>query len=538
MTTPRVTNSVGAPSRRTVLLMGAAMGALALVAPVERSFAQTSGDPKTFTISVGNQPSSLIQIVLTGATSTTSKTNEGLIAYDKDQKPMPALATSWEVSPDGLTYTFHLREGVKWHDGKDFTSADVQRSFELLKSFNGRGRSSFANVKEIQTPDPLTAVFVLAKPVPYLLNALGGSESPIVPAHLYPAGEDPGPNPNNKAPVGTGPFIFKEWVQGSHALYERNPNYWGAPKPNVDRLIIRFIKEPGAAVAALEAGEVQAVDSAPVAEVKRLLENPQFAATYAGLDYQNIMIKLEFNLGNKEVGDPKVRKAIAQAIDKQALIDVVWAGFGKPANSPIPSSSPYHVDAENYAFDLDAANKALDEAGYPRGADGKRFKLRLVYSTSLPTAAAQADFIKQSLARVGIDVEILSGDFGTYLKRVYTDRTFDMNVTTLSALYDPNVGVQRIYWSKNIKPGVSLSNGSHYTNERVDALLEGAAVEPDAAKRAALFKEFQEIVGNDLPVLDLIEVGSPVAIHDKSVTGFDASADGLWGTFADIAINK
>jgi peptide/nickel transport system substrate-binding protein len=227
---------------------------------------------------------------------------------------------------------------VKWHDGKPFTSLDVARSFELLKTFNSRGRSSFANLETVETPDDHTAVFRLSKPIPFLLAALGGSESPIVPAHLYPAKQDPGPNPVNKAPVGTGPFIFREWVQGSHAIFDRNPDYWDAPKPHVDRLIIRFIKEPGAAVATLESGEVQAIDNVPLAEVPRLLKNPKLTATYAGLDYQNIMIKIEFNLGNREVGNQQVRKAIAQAIDKQALIDVVWGGFGRPADSPIASS--------------------------------------------------------------------------------------------------------------------------------------------------------------------------------------------------------
>jgi peptide/nickel transport system substrate-binding protein len=523
-----------APSRRAVLMMGAAAGGMIVLDPFRRALAEGAGG--TFTIVVGNQPSALIQIVLTGATSTTNKTNEGLIVYSPDGAAHGALATSWDVSDDALTYTFHLREGVKWHDGQPFTSLDVARSFELLKAFNSRGRSSFANLDAVETPDEVTAVFRLGKPIPFLLKALSGSESPIVPAHLYPAGEDPGPNPNNKAPIGTGPFIFREWVQGSHVIYDRNPDYWDAPKPYVDRLVIRFIKEPGASVAALESGEAQAVDNAPVADIARLLADPRFAATYAGLSQQNIMIKMEFNLGNKEVGDIRVRRAIAQAIDRQALIDIVWAGFGKPADSPIPSTSEYHVSVETEAFDPDAANAALDAAGYPRGADGNRFRLALVYSTSLPTAAVQADFIKQSLAVVGIDVEIKSGDFATYLARVYTDREFDINVTTLSALYDPTVGVQRIYWSKNIKPGVSLSNGSHYTNARVDELLEAAAVEADPDKRAALFKEFQEIVAADMPTLDLLEVGSPSAIHDKNVTGFDASADGLWGSFAEISI--
>lgn len=210
----------------------------------------------TLNFLVDPEPPVLLAIAHTAGPTTkvTAKTNEGLLAYDFDLNPKPQLATSWEVSADGLTYTFHLRDGVKWHDGVPFTSADVQRSILLLKQYHPRGRNTFANVDRVETPDDLTAVIVLTKPAPYLLTAFAAQESPIVPAHIFPADTDPATNPAVNAPIGTGPFVFKEWVRGSHIVYERNPDYWDTGKPYIDQLVVRFIPDPGARAAALETG--------------------------------------------------------------------------------------------------------------------------------------------------------------------------------------------------------------------------------------------------------------------------------------------
>ena len=158
------------------------------------------------------------------------KVVEGLLTYDYQLNPKPLLATAWSVSKDGLQYRFDLRKGVKWHDGNEFTSADVAFSILVLKQYHPRGRSTFANVESVRTPDAHTAVIVLSKPAPYLLTALSGTESPIVPKHLY-EGTDVQNSKYNREPIGTGPFVFKEWVKGSHVVLERNPNYWDKPKP-------------------------------------------------------------------------------------------------------------------------------------------------------------------------------------------------------------------------------------------------------------------------------------------------------------------
>ena len=158
---------------------------------------------------------------------TTSKFHNGLLNYDLDLKPVPELAESWEVSDDGLTITFHLRKDVKFHDGRDFSSADVKFTMEeVIKKFHPRGRTVFSHLTEVATPDPHTAVFKFAAASPFAMYAFNASETPIVPKHVY-EGTDIRANPNNNAPIGTGPFRFVEWQKGQYIIADRNDRLLG-----------------------------------------------------------------------------------------------------------------------------------------------------------------------------------------------------------------------------------------------------------------------------------------------------------------------
>ncbi|MGZ5899509.1 MAG: ABC transporter substrate-binding protein, partial [Reyranella sp.] len=181
---------------------------------------------------------------------------EGLVEYDDAFKPVPSLAESWEQAPDGKTITFHLRRDVAWHDGKPFTAADVQYTvLEVIKKVNPRAGTAYRAVEAVDTPDPHTAVFRLSEPSPVIWAVLSSAEAPILPRHLY-EGTPPLSNPWNGKLVGTGPFVFKEWVRGDYVLLERNPNYWRKDRPYLDRIRFRTIPDPGAREAALETGEV------------------------------------------------------------------------------------------------------------------------------------------------------------------------------------------------------------------------------------------------------------------------------------------
>jgi len=462
-----------------------------------------------------------------------AKITEGLLRYDAQFHPQPLLATRWSVSPDGLRYTFNLRTGVKWHDGKDFTSADVRFSALAQKSHGPRGRITLANLERVDTPDAHTAVLVLSKPAPYLLKALSSAEFPIVPAHRYADG-DPLSSNNTTAPVGTGPFIFEQWVRGSHIVLRKNPNYWRAGTPHLDRIIFRFIPDPAAISAALEAGEVDVATNVNLTDLDRLSKNRALRIEDTYDAYLNNAVFLEYNLENPILAKREVRHAIAHAIDRKALTTTVWNKRAEIVDSPVPKVFTKYYDDSTFKYppDLARANQLLDQAGYPRQSNGTRFTLKAI---NIPGAAQKksAEFLRASLARIGIRVDLLDGDLPTYVKRAYTAREFDINVNALGRLYDPTVGVQRIYWGDAAKNPLIWTNAAHYENSQVDGLFRQASTEVDDARRAAYFREIQQIVGRELPVYPLVTVPSAIQVYRTHVHQLVNSIDLTAGDLAD-----
>lgn len=491
----------------------------------------------TLTVLIDPEPPTLTTIAHSAGASVliSAKTTEGLLSYDFDLAPQPQLATAWAVSADGLQYTFTLRRGVKWHDGKPFSSADVAHAIGLLKQYHPRGRATFSSLAEVRTPDAHTVVLVLSKPVPYLLTALSASESPIVPKHLYENGKADA-NPASNAPIGTGPFVFKEWVRGSHVTYERNPDYWDNPKPYVDRLIVRFIPDAAARAAAIEKGEVHLSPGTPVplGDVERLRARPNLVFEPNGYQYINNVSRVEFNLENPALQDLRVRQAIAHAINRQVVQKTVWYGQGRLIPGPVhPALKKFYVpDLPVLPHDTKQAEALLDAAGLPRGKAGANLRLKLAV-VPIPNEGGQrtAEYLKQSLGRIGIEVTINSQDFATYVRRVYADRSFDLHVSVMSNTFDPTVGIQRLYWSKNFKKGLPFSNGSGYSNPEVDRLLEAAAVEVDEDRRRQAFAEFQRHIVRDLPDITLLALDN-YTIADRRVRGHTVSADGIAGNLA------
>ncbi len=490
------------------------------------------------TLLVNPEPNVLVNFATTAGAEQkiSSKVTEGLLAYDFNVRPQPQLATAWSISPDGLQYTFRLREGVRWHDGQPFTSKDVAVSIGLLKQYHSRGRSTFANVVEVRTPNPQTALLKLSKPAPYLIYALAASESPIVPAHLYGSG-DPLENPHNIDPVGTGPYRFKRWERGSHAVFVRNPDYWDAPKPYIDELVVRFIGDPAARAVALETGELDLAGENPVPllDIQRLQALPHLALETRGYSYDAAQTQLQFNLDNRYLAKQQVREAIAHSIDRQAILKSVWYGYGIVAPSPISPllTQFYDPSVPTLPYDLARAGQLLDAAGLPRQSSGFRFPLTIDYNPYDPTFARLAEYLRQTLRRVGIESTVRSQDFGAYVKRIYTDRDFDLDANFLGNTFDPTVGVQRLYWSRNFRKGVPFSNASHYDSPEVDRLLEAAAVENDPRARVEYFRKFQQVVGRDLPIVDLVTL-KQVTLYNRRVHNHTVTADGLDGNLADV----
>jgi peptide/nickel transport system substrate-binding protein len=518
--------------------------AAAVAAAPAGAFAQgTAPSPQpidggTLTLAVSQEPTSLVSFLdtKTDNRNISAKITEGLLRYDAQFRAQPLLATSWQVSADGLKYTFKLRPGVKWHDGRDFGAEDVRYSILTQKKQGPRGRITLANVERVDAPHPLTAVIVLSKPAPFLLKSLSSAELPIVPSHRYADGEPLG-NPNVTAPVGTGPFVFDQWVRGSHLVLKKNPNYWRKGYPHLDRVIVKFVRDPAAISTAVETGEVDAALGVGLADLERLEKNPKLKvdATYDA--FLNNASFLEFNLENPVLANPKVRHAIAQAIDRNFIRDTIYYKRVEVVNSPIPRVlADYYDDSTfRYPFDVTAANRLLDEAGQPRGAGGTRFSLRLSY---IPGAEFKrtSDYLRAAFSRIGVKVEIVDGDLPTFLKRVYSTRDFDINLNGLGRLFDPTVGVQRIYWGDGVRNPLIWINASHYDNPQVDELFRQAAVELDGAKRATQFRQIQQIVGRELPVVPLVTVHSALQVYSTRVHELNNSIDLTAGDFADAWI--
>jgi peptide/nickel transport system substrate-binding protein len=471
-----------------------------------------------------------------------SKILEGLVSYDLELRPVPALATSWEQSADGKTLAFKLRQGVKWHDGAEFTSADVEYTLlEVWKKLHPFGRAAFANVDKVETPDKHTVVLRLSSPAPYVLNYINTYGAQVLPKHLY-AGKDVLTNPLNNAPVGTGPFVFKEWVKGSHVRLDRNPNYWGRgpngeAQPYLDGVVIKFIPDAAARSVALEAGEVDsALGSAiPLTNLNRFSDKKKYTINLDDGRYLSTIFLTQFNVRRPYFSDKRVRQAFAHAIDREALLKIVFLGYGKPATGPVPSSvvNYYSGDVKRYPVDLKQAAALLDAAGFKRGASGKRLKITLDFDGGGgPTAARPAEFIKQSLAKIDVEVELRAGDTASYLRRIFTDQDYDLMISSLHRLPDPTLGVQRLYWSKNIIKGAPWTNGSGYANPELDRVMEAAAAEPDPGKRKALIKQWQQIVQEEVPLLELIEQ-TWVTVSTARLHKLKAQGDGLFASFGD-----
>ncbi|MEH2549819.1 peptide/nickel transport system substrate-binding protein [Bradyrhizobium sp. AZCC 2262] len=469
-----------------------------------------------------------------------SQIYDTLVTLDDDFKPRPRLAERWDISPDGKTITFHLRQDVKWHDGKPFTSADVAYSIlELNKKHHSRGLTNFGAITAIDTPDAHTAVFRLSAPSLALWAAFGGDNATIVPKHLW-EGTDPFTNAWINKPVGTGPFIFKEWMRGDHITLERNPDYWEKGKPHLDRILFRVIPDAGARAAGLETGQVHYVPVTPVplSDVDRLRKLQNIEIVTYGFGTFAPMYLFDFNLEKPVFKDIRVRQAFAHAIDKKALAAVAWYGFAKPASTPVPSVQKqfFATDTQQYAYDPAKAERLLDEAGYKRGKDGVRFRI-----THLPVAYGEdfrrsAEFIRQQLKRVGIEEEIVNYDLAGWLRKVFAERDFDTMTAYYAANADPQIGVHRRFWSKTFNRA-SWTNGSGYQNPEMDKVIEASHAEADPVKRAELLREFQRIAQRDLPSITLLEV-SLFGVKLKRLHGLDTGPDGVYGSYKDAWLDQ
>lgn len=499
-------------NRRNFLQISASAGAIMLMPQLV--FAQGSPVKGGRLVVAGDsEPANLNPAIVAsnGVFFVASKVIEPLAeqSYEGKDGLDPRLATSWEGSADGLSVTFKLREGVTWHDGKPFTSADVAFSaLEVWKKLQNLGRVVFKNLAAVDTPDEHTAIFRFSEPTPFQLirNALPVVTS-VIPKHLY-EGTDIAKNPANQKLVGTGPFKFGEYKPGEYFLLKRNDAYWQKDEPLLDEIVYQFLPDRAAAGNALEAEEIQlaAFSAVPLADLGRISKSSGlkvYANGYEALTYQLIV---EINHRRKELADVKVRQAIAHAIDHDFVVKTIFLGYAKSSTGPVPAYDQtfYEPGTATYAFDPAKAETLLDEAGYKRGSDGKRFKLKLLPAPFFNETKQFGDYLRQALGKIGIDAVVVSNDTPAHLKAVYTDHDFDITVATPVYRSDPAISTT-ILFESGLPAGVPFSNQYGYANAEVDKLIKSAASELDGGKRAGLYKELQKKVAEDLPLINVAE---------------------------------
>jgi peptide/nickel transport system substrate-binding protein len=458
-----------------------------------------------------------------------------LIRLDRNFKPVPDLAKSWTISDDGLAYTFKLQEGVKWHDGAPFSSADVKYTIdEVILPFHTRGGTYKTVIDRVDAPDANTVVIRLKAPFGPMMNALG-NDFLILPKHLY-QGTDIKNNPYNAKPVGTGPFKFVEWKKGSYVILERNKDYFVKGLPYLDRLVFQVIPDASARVLALESGDIDylAYQALPSSAVPRLKTNPKLVTSADGFEALASIEILTLNVESPLLKDVRVRQAIAYAIDKQVIADKADYGLGKPATGPISSMTAwaYEPNVNKYPHNPQRAAKLLDEAGFPLKPDGTRMTLRLIADAGVELNRKAGDILKEQLSQVGIKVDLQMVERNVMLDRVYAKRDFDMQVHGFSTGADPAIDVSRLYVSTNIRP-VNFTNGSAYRNPKVDELFAQGQTAFKPEERAKPYREVQKVLSDELPAIWLVEYGI-VGVWSKKLHGLHTWSSYSYYQFWDV----
>lgn len=397
-----------------------------------------------------------------------------LVMTDENLEMVPALAESWELSDDQLEWTFTLREGVEFHDGTPFTSADVVYSYERILDEELANAWKLSAIESIEAPDDLTVVIRVAQPTPNLLSSLGGFKGLAI---VQQANVESGEITTN--PIGTGPFSIDRYTQGDSIGLVSNESYWGGA-PEIAGVNFRFISEGNTAVTALKSGEIDWTDSIPTQQVAQLETDGVNLGIVPSTDYWY----LAMNQANEPYNDARVRQAIAFAIDRDAIAQVAGYGTADVNQLAIPEQSFWATPYDTYRTDLDQAQQLLDEAGV----DG--FTMDLLVTSDYPETVTAAQIIADNLSQIGVDVSIRQPDFATWLDE-QNNGNFDMLMMGWLGNIDPD----DFYYAQHHTDGASNAQG--YSNPEVDRLLDEGRVETDDEARKALYAEAATMIADD-----------------------------------------
>ncbi|WP_085521201.1 ABC transporter substrate-binding protein [Tuberibacillus sp. Marseille-P3662] len=440
-----------------------------------------------------------------------------LIEYDGQTTDITkGLATDWKISNGGKTYTLTLREGVKFHDNTDFNAEAVVFNFERWKegdfayyaSMFGAGDDSI--IKNVKAVDDYKVKFELKKPqAPFLKNLAMSPFAIASPTAVKKYGDQYG----KEAAVGTGPFKFEEWKAKDTITLVKNDSYWREGQPKLDRVVFKVIPNNSSRLNAVKSGEIDLMDGVNPSDIKEVNGNENLEAFYRppmNVGYLGFNTQAE-----GPMSDPKVRRALSHAVDKQALIDAFYAGKAKPAKNPMPSSiAGYNDSIQDYEFDLDKAKKLLAEAGYPDG-----FKTEFWTMANprpyMPQPKKIAEAIANNLKQIGVETEIQSMEWATYLEKVEKGEAPMFLLGWTGDNGDPD----NFLYTLLHKDTIGSNNYARYDNAEVNELLKKAQKLTDEQERNKLYKQAQEIIHKDAPWIPVAH-STPALVGKKTIEGF------------------
>lgn len=397
-----------------------------------------------------------------------------LVEPDEQGKIVPALAESWEFSPETLTLTFHLRQGVVFHNGDPLTAADVKATFDRILAPDSASpyKPAFSAVKEIRAVDETTVEFVLNEMFSPLIGTLASGWSAILPKRAIEEGHD-----FSTHPLGTGPFVFKEWVRDDHLTYTRFEKYWMEGKPYVDELELKVVIEPVTQLMGLETGDFDGILFVEPHTVPQIESNPD---TKMFTHPTGLALVAAMNHARPPFDKLLVRQAICHAIDRQALLDIAYFG-GEKIEAFLDAGNPYYLKQdEKYPFDPVKAKQLLAEAGYPNG-----FEFTLTLPQNYTPHVNAGNMVQSMLKNVGIQANIKLVDWGTWISQVYRDKDYDMTIIGHTGQLDPH---------NRLSSEMEYTN---YKNPQMTELIQKAAAAYLPAERKAFYDEVQRMMADD-----------------------------------------
>ena len=447
------------------------------------------------------EASTLIPILATDSAShgVAGLIYNGLIKYDENLQLTGDLATSYSVSSDGRTITFHLRHDVTWHDGAPFTAADVLFTYRLIvdPKTPTAYAEDFKQVTSIVAPDPYTVVVHYNRPFAPALSSWGVS---ILPAHLL-KGRDVTTSPLARKPVGTGPYRFSEWVAGQKIVLVANHQYFEG-RPYIDRRVFRLIPDTSTMFMELKAGGIDEMGLSPV-QYARQTDNVTFASRFNRFRYpSSAYLYLGYNLRHPLFSDRRVRRAITAAINKDELIQGVLFGMGRKADGPmIPGRWSHNDHLQDIPYNPVEAKRLLAEAGWKPGGDGmlyrngKPFRFTVLTNQGNQQRLMTAQIIQQRLRLIGIDMQIRIVEWAAFIKEFINKGSFEAVLLAWQTSPDPDL--YDVWHSSKTKPGELNFIG--FANPEVDRLLDEGRRSFDQTVRKRAYDRLQEILVEEQP---------------------------------------